>query len=68
MNKLLDYLNTERGRRKALAAHLGIFPSAISMWSQVPVDQVKEVASFTGIPAKELRPDLANIFAEDEAA
>lgn len=68
MNKLLDYLNAERGRRKALAAHLGIFPSAISMWSQVPTEQVKKVAAHTGISARELRPDLADIFAEDEAA
>lgn len=68
MNKLLEYLDAERGRRTALATHLKISPSAISMWGQVPTEQVKKVSTFTGIPARDLRPDLADIFAEDEAA
>lgn len=63
MDKLREYLNGERGRRSALAARLKISPSAISMWDQVPTDRVSAVAGFTGIPAEELRPDLAALFA-----
>jgi DNA-binding transcriptional regulator YdaS (Cro superfamily) len=63
MNKLREYLNGERGRKSALAARLQISPSAISMWDQVPTDRVSAVAAFTGIPAEDLRPDLAALFA-----
>lgn len=68
MNKLLEYFDAERGRRMALATHLEISPSAISMWTQVPTERVKEVAKFTGLSARDLRPDLAVIFAEDAGA
>jgi DNA-binding transcriptional regulator YdaS (Cro superfamily) len=62
MDKLLEYLNGERGRKSALAARLKISPSAISMWDQVPTERVSAVSSFTGIPPHELRPDLAALF------
>lgn len=62
MNKLLEYLDGERGRRSALAACLQISPSAVSMWDQVPTERVLAVSTFTGIPPQELRPDLADIF------
>jgi len=62
MEKLLEYLNGERGRKSALAARLNISPSAISMWDQVPTDRVAAVADFTGIPPRDLRPDLAAMF------
>lgn len=68
MNKLLEYFDAERGRRMALAIHLEISPSAISMWTQVPTERVKEVAKFTGISPRDLRPDLADIFETDAAA
>ena len=58
MDTLLIYLNEERGRRKKLAEALGISPSAISMWDQVPAERVGEVSRATGIPKKFLRPDL----------
>jgi len=62
MDKLREYLNGKRGRRSALAADLRISPSAISMWDQVPFERVADVSRITGIPAGELRPDLADIF------
>lgn len=62
MDKLRKYLDGERGRKSALAANLKISPSAISMWDQVPTERVGAVSQFTGIPAEELRPDLAAIF------
>lgn len=58
MDKLLDYLNSERGRRFKLATALGISPSAISMWKQVPAERAADVAQATGIPLTDLRPDI----------
>ena len=63
MEKLLAYLNAERGRRGELAKELQISPSAISMWDRVPTERVEDVSRITGIPAASLRPDLATVFA-----
>lgn len=58
MDKLREYLDSERGRLKGLAEALGIFPSAISQWTEVPIKRVPEVERATGIPRHELRPDF----------
>ena len=58
MEKLIAYLDAERGRRGALAAALKCSPSAISMWDRVPAERLGDVARFTGIPPQELRPDI----------
>ncbi|TIL34279.1 Cro/CI family transcriptional regulator [Mesorhizobium sp.] len=58
MEKLLAYLDEERGRRNELAAALGIFPSAISQWKKVPAERLGDISRFTGIPLEELRPDI----------
>lgn len=63
MEKLLEYLDAERGRRQALALAIGCSPSAISMWKQVPSERLSEIARFTGLSPAELRPDLARLFA-----
>lgn len=63
MDKLLEYLDAERGRRRALATALHCSPSAISMWREVPSDRLGEISRLTGIPAADLRPDLASLFA-----
>jgi len=69
MEKLLAYFNEERGRRSFLADALGIAPSSISMWDRVPTDRVRDISRATGIPAAELRPDLAELFSPaDEGA
>ncbi len=60
MEKLLAYLNEERGRRVRLAETLGIAPSAISMWTRVPGERLGAVSRATGIPPHELRPDIFN--------
>lgn len=65
MEKLLAYLDAERGRRKALAEALQISPSSISMWKRVPSERVGDVARATGIPAQELRPDIFRAAAGD---
>ena len=58
MDKLLAYLNAERGRRGKLAEALEISPSAISMWTRVPAERLNDVSRATAIPPQELRPDL----------
>lgn len=58
MEKLLEYLNAERGRRLELAAFLEIAPSAISQWKEVPINRAIAIEAFTGISRKELRPDV----------
>ncbi|MCV3209631.1 helix-turn-helix domain-containing protein [Mesorhizobium sp. YC-39] len=63
MEKLLTFLDEERGRRIALAAHLGISPSAISMWTRVPTDHLGKIEDFTGIPRDQLRPDIFGVAA-----
>lgn len=68
MEKLLEYLNGERGRRQKLAATLRCSPSAISMWTKVPAERVGEVSRATGIPPQELRPDLFGSIADGGAA
>lgn len=58
MEKLLEYLDEERGRRNKLAAALGISPGAISQWEKVPAERLGDVSRATGIPPEELRPDI----------
>lgn len=58
METLREYLKQERGRASRLAEGLGIFPSAISQWTQVPAEQVLEVERLTGVSRHDLRPDL----------
>lgn len=62
MDKLISWLDAERGRRVLLAGALGIGPSALSQWTQVPADKVLVVEGVTGIQREQLRPDLARIF------
>jgi DNA-binding transcriptional regulator YdaS (Cro superfamily) len=50
------------GGGAALARLLNISRSAITHWDLIPPDRVADVASATGIPAAELRPDLAKLF------
>lgn len=48
----------ERGKVSDLARALGITPSAISQWSDVPADKVVKVAEYIGVEPSELRPDM----------
>lgn len=60
MEKLIAYLNSERGRRVELAETLGISPSAISMWTRVPGERLMDVSRATGLSPEDLRPDMFN--------
>lgn len=49
------------GAQKQLAEAVGVTPQAVHLWvkkGRVPAERVLVVASHTGIPAHELRPDL----------
>lgn len=58
MEKLISWLDGERGRRTRLARTLGILPGALSQWTQVPATHAAKVSEVSGIPAHELRPDV----------
>lgn len=58
MESLQTWLAGERGRQLALAAALGIRPSAVSQWTRVPAERVIDVERVTGIPRHDLRPDI----------
>lgn len=51
-------IRARRGLLSKLAADLGIKPSAVSMWKQVPAERLPEVERITGIPRHALRPDI----------
>lgn len=48
-----------------LADKLGVVPSAVTQWTKVPARHLPKIEHITGIPGRELRPDL---YPADEAA
>jgi DNA-binding transcriptional regulator YdaS (Cro superfamily) len=58
---LSTWLEAEKGRSAALAAHFGKTPAAISQWKKngVPVDLMKAVRDFTsgGVTLEEMVPE-----------
>lgn len=50
------------GGKRALAQRLGLDVSSPYSWRRVPDRHVAAVAQMTGIPAAQLRPDLAAAF------
>ncbi len=52
------------GGVRALARALGISQPAISVWKRVPSDRVIAVEAATGVPRRELRPDLYDVSVE----
>lgn len=57
MDKLTEYLKSNRGMMIRLAERLGLRPSTISQWKSVPVEHLAEVEAFTGIPRQDLLPE-----------
>jgi DNA-binding transcriptional regulator YdaS (Cro superfamily) len=57
------------GGAEALAGRLGIARRTLFLWRSngVPAERVIAISAATGIPAAELRPDLAAAFATDVA-
>jgi len=57
-----------RGRGLRLvdvARGLGVDKATVTRWArnEIPSDRVVEIVRITGIPAADLRPDLATVFA-----
>lgn len=63
---MIDRVLGKAGGVNALARQLGISSAAVAVWKRVPAARVAAVARITGLPAAEIRPDLAG-FAEDQA-
>lgn len=59
--QLTQWLDREKGRTAALAAHIGVSPSAVSQWRSngVPVVHMKAVRDFTdgAVSLEELVPE-----------
>jgi hypothetical protein len=51
------------GGGAAVAQRLGISRSAVGHWAVIPARHIMAMERLTGIPAAELRPDLAAAFA-----
>jgi len=51
------------GGVNALARAIGISNAAVATWRRIPLGRVAAVSAATGIPAADLRPDLAAAFA-----
>jgi DNA-binding transcriptional regulator YdaS (Cro superfamily) len=41
-----------------VAEHLGVVVSAVTQWTRVPARHVPRLEALTGIPGREIRPDL----------
>ena len=50
------------GSKRKLGKKLGLSNAAVYFWRYVPEHQLSKVAELSGIPARELRPDLAKHF------
>lgn len=67
----LTELLRNRGLRLAdVARSLSVDKSTVTRWakSQVPSERIEQVSKATGIPANELRPDLASVFTKSGEA
>lgn len=60
---LNTWLDEERGRMSAMAAHFGVTVSAVSQWraNGVPIDRMKAVRDYTGgtVSLDEMIPEPA---------
>jgi DNA-binding transcriptional regulator YdaS (Cro superfamily) len=58
----------EAGGPTALAAALGISPSAVTQWTDVPARHLLRVAAITKIRVEKIRPDLVPVEGKDSVA
>lgn len=72
MTDLVSLLRAKQMNRSDLARALNVNKATVTRWAQgeIPPERLAEVSEATGIPARELRPDLAEAFDEqpDRAA
>ncbi len=66
MVDLVALLKSKKMKRIDLANALNVDKGTVTRWVQrgIPHERVTEVSAVTGIPAKQLRPDLAALFAK----
>jgi DNA-binding transcriptional regulator YdaS (Cro superfamily) len=68
---ITDWLEAEKGRAAALAAHFGKTPAAVSQWKRngVPLDLMKSIRDFTGgaVTLEEMVPEPAGIATEPDS-
>ncbi len=59
---ITEWLDAEKGRAAAMAAHFGKTPAAVSQWKRngVPLDLMKSIRDFTGgaVTLEEMVPDI----------
>lgn len=58
MVTVLKRIRRQHGMSARIARELGINPSAVSQWTEVPYNRVLDVERITGIPRHVLRPDI----------
>jgi DNA-binding transcriptional regulator YdaS (Cro superfamily) len=54
----LEHIRSQRGLAFRIAREIGVHPSTVSQWTQVPAHHAREVARITGLSLTVLRPDL----------
>lgn len=54
----MEQITARRGLRHQIARELGLAPSSVWRWAEVPAERVVDVERITGIPRHVLRPDL----------
>ena len=54
----LQRVLAKAGGPSRVAEHLGIVASAVTQWTRVPARHVPRLEALTGIPGREIRPDL----------
>ncbi len=64
----LEAVLKKAGGPSALARALGVTPSAVTQWRDVPAKHVYRTATITGIPVQEIRPDLVGPPVKADAA
>lgn len=58
MEQLQSWIDAERGRLSRLSEFIGVNPSVVIRWHQVPPHHALKVEQFTGISRYDLRPDI----------
>lgn len=54
----MDAIRSVRGMIRKVALGIGLTPSAVSQWDQVPAERLIDVERHSGIAREILRPDL----------
>jgi DNA-binding transcriptional regulator YdaS (Cro superfamily) len=61
MESIIDHVIERAGGVSKLAAHLGLWPSAMASWKkhkQIPAQHCRAIAELTGISVHVMRPDI----------